>query len=175
MNDEMGLERQYVTFQLAGDLFGVEVTRSREILNNAQITAVPQTPEYMLGVINLRGHVVPVIDLRLRFGVPVAADTRDTCILVVEVDVEGEPVVIGVKADAVCEVLDLKPEQIEPPPRFGSKLHADFIMGMGQVDGSFMILLDIDRVFNSDELTLVQDLGDSGEPSHLDAEQAETA
>lgn len=157
--------KQFVTFRLSEDLFGIEVTRTREILGATQVTRVPQTPGYMLGVINLRSQVVPVIDMRMRLEVPVEEDTRDTCILVVEVEVEGETVVIGLKADAVCEVLDLPPERIEPPPRLGTRLRTEFIQGMGQVGEAFLILLDINRVFNSDELAMVQELGEFDVPS----------
>lgn len=151
--------KQYVTFCLAEELFGVEVSRTREILSVVSVTSVPQTPDYMLGVINLRGQVVPVIDLRLKLGMPTQEETQDTCIIVVEVLVDDEPVVVGVMADAVREVLDIHADQIEPPPRLGTKLKTEFIKGMGKVDEQFLILLDIDRVFNSDELAMVQDVG----------------
>jgi purine-binding chemotaxis protein CheW len=149
--------RQYVTFSLGKELFGVEVTRTREILSLTPVTRIPQTPEYMLGVINLRGQVVPVVDMRLKLGLPIKEETEDTCIIVVEVQVDGEPITVGALADAVREVLEIRSDQIEPPPRLGTRLKTEFINGMGKVDDAFLILLDIDRVFSSDELMILQD------------------
>lgn len=152
--------KQYVTFCLAEELFGVEVNRTREILSVISVTSVPQTPDYMLGVINLRGQVVPVIDMRLKLGLAAADETQDTCIIVVEVLVDGEPIVVGALADAVREVLEIKSDAIEPPPRLGTRLNTEFIKGMGKVDEAFLILLDIDKIFNSDELVLVQEIAE---------------
>lgn len=151
--------RQYVTFGLGGELFGVEVTRAREILDVVSVTKVPQTPDYLLGVINLRGQVVPVVDLRVKLGMPKNETTRDTCIIVMDVLVDGETVTVGGLADSVREVLELRDDQIEPPPRLGIKLKTEFIAGMGKVDEQFLILLDIDRVFSSEELAVFQDAG----------------
>ena len=150
--------KQYVTFCLAEELFGVEVSRTREILSVVSITSVPQTPDYMLGVINLRGQVVPVIDMRLKLGLPAGGESQETCIIVVEVMVDDEPIVVGALADAVHEVLEIRSDAIEPPPRLGTKLKTEFIKGLGKVDEDFLILLDIDKVFNSNELALVQDI-----------------
>ena len=151
--------QQYVTFNLGDELFGVEVTRAREILSVTPVTKVPQTPEYLLGVINLRGQVVPVIDMRLKLNLPVSEETEDTCIIVVEVQVDGEAIIVGALADAVREVLEIRSDQIEPAPRLGARLKTEFISGMGKVDEQFLILLNIDRVFSSDELAIVQDAG----------------
>ncbi|MCK4509194.1 MAG: chemotaxis protein CheW [Desulfuromonadales bacterium] len=148
--------QQYVTFSLGEELFGVEVTRAREILSLTPVTKVPQTPDYLLGVINLRGQVVPVVDMRLKLGLPAGAETEDTCIIVVEVQVDGEAIIVGALADAVREVMEIRSDQIEPPPRLGTRLNTEFINGMGKVDEQFMILLNIDRIFNSDELAWVQ-------------------
>lgn len=152
---------QFLTFTLADDVFAIDVTMAKEVLDLCDVTRVPQTPEYMLGVINLRGSVVPVIDMRLKFGMPAAERTRDTCIVVVEVDVDGDSVVVGALADSVREVLDLDSSQIEPPPRIGTRLNTDFIKGMGNIDGRFVIILDINRVFSAEELALVQGLSDT--------------
>ena len=151
--------QQYVTFSLGDELFGVEVTRAREILSVSPVTRVPQTPDSLLGVINLRGQVVPVIDMRLTLGLPVSEETEDTCIIVVEVQVDGEAIIVGALADAVREVLEIRSDQIEPAPRLGTRLKTAFINGMGKVDEQFLILLNIDRVFSSDELAIVQDAG----------------
>jgi purine-binding chemotaxis protein CheW len=151
--------QQYVTFGLGDELFGVEVTRAREILSVTPVTKVPHTPEYLLGVINLRGQVVPVVDMRLKLGLPVSEETEDTCVIVVEVHVDGETIIVGALADAVREVLEVSADQIEPAPRLGTRLKTEFITGMGKVDKQFLILLNIDRVFSSDELAIMQDAG----------------
>lgn len=150
--------QQYVTFALGEELFGVEVTRTREILSLTPVTKVPQTPDYLLGVINLRGQVVPVVDMRLKLGLTAGEETEDTCIIVVDVQVDGETITVGALADAVREVLDIHSDQIEPPPRLGTRLNTEFINGMGKVDEEFLILLNVDKVFSSDELSIVQDV-----------------
>jgi purine-binding chemotaxis protein CheW len=154
---------QFLTFTLAEDVFAIDVTMAREILDVCDVTRVPQTPEYMMGVINLRGSVVPVIDMRLKFGMDHVEQTRESCIVVVEVDVDGESVVVGALADSVREVLDLEPSQIEPPPRIGTRLNTEFIKGMGNLDDRFVIILDINKVFSAEELALVQGLTDRTE------------
>ena len=144
---------QYLTFQLENETFGVDVHKVREVLDAISITRVPRTPDYMLGVINLRGSVVPVIDLRQRFGLTQIDRTRDTCIVVLEVNLDGEQIVVGAQTDAVDEVLDIREEQIEPPPKLGTQVNVDFILGMGKVnDESFAMLLDIDKLFTAEEL-----------------------
>lgn len=149
---------QYLTFKLEEELFALDIGKVREVLDFTTITKVPQTPDYMRGVINLRGSVVPVVDLRLKFGMVMAEQTVNTCVIIVEVELEGERVVMGAMADAVQEVLDLEPDQIEPPPRIGTKLNTDFIKGMGKHNDQFIIILDIDKVFTSSELQLVQEI-----------------
>jgi purine-binding chemotaxis protein CheW len=145
---------QFLTFKLDNELFALDIEKVREVLDFTTITKVPQTPEYMRGVINLRGSVVPVVDLRLKFGNTAAEQTVNSCVIIVEVDMDGEKVVMGAMADAVQEVLDLEPDQIEPAPRIGTKLNTDFIIGMGKHADQFIIILDIDRVFATDELEL---------------------
>jgi len=146
---------QYLTFKLEDELFALDIGKVREVLDFTTITKVPQTPDYMRGVINLRGSVVPVVDLRLKFGMVMAEQTVNTCVIIVEVELEGEKVVMGAMADAVQEVLDLEPDQIEPPPRIGTKLNTQFIKGMGKHNEQFIIILDIDEVFTQGELDLV--------------------
>jgi len=140
-------------------LFAIDIGKVREVLDFTSITKVPQTPDYMRGVINLRGSVVPVVDLRLKFGQAMAEKTVNTCVIIVEVEMLGEKVVMGAMADAVQEVLDLEPGQIEPPPRIGAKLNLDFIRGMGKLADKFIIILNIDRVFTVDELELMNEAG----------------
>jgi purine-binding chemotaxis protein CheW len=144
--------RQYLTFKLDDEVFAVDVAKVREILELTSITKVPQTPPFMRGVINLRGSVVPVVDLRLKFGMTETERTVDTCIIVVEVTHEHETLVLGALADSVQEVFEMEPGQVEPAPRIGTKLNTDFILGMGKHDGQFIMILDIDRTFTTDEL-----------------------
>ena len=149
---------QYLTFKLEAELFALDIGKVREVLDFTSITKVPQTPDYMRGVINLRGSVVPVMDLRLKFGMALAETTVNTCVIIVEVEMDGEKVVMGAMADAVQEVLDLEPDQIEPPPRIGTKLNTDFIKGMGKHADQFIIILDIDKVFSSDDKETARDM-----------------
>ena len=156
MSVENGMEtNQYLTFRLDGEVFALGIDKVREVLDFTEMTKVPQTPEFMRGVINLRGNVVPVVDMRLKFGMAKTEKTVNTCIIITEIDLEGETTVIGALADSVQEVLDLEPDQIEPPPRIGTRLRTEFIKGMGKRDEQFIIILDIDRVFSSDELAVV--------------------
>lgn len=154
--------KQYLTYKLGDEVFGLDVAEVREILDFSTVTRVPQMPGFMLGVINLRGNVVPVIDMRLKFGMSKTEKTVNTCIVVVELQVEGVTTVIGALVDSVQEVFDLEPSQIEPAPKIGTKLRTDFIKGMGKHNDEFIILLDIDRVFSADELALVQDTSTGG-------------
>ena len=148
---------QYLTFKLEEELFALDIGKVREVLDFTSITKVPKTPYYMRGVINLRGSVVPVVDLRLKFGKTMAEQTVNTCVIIVEVEMDGEKVVMGAMADAVQEVLNLEPGQIEPPPRIGSKLNLEFIRGMGKHADQFIIILDIDKVFSVDGLELLHE------------------
>lgn len=149
--------RQYLTFKLSEEIFAVDVEKVREILELTTITKIPQTPEFMRGVINLRGSVVPVVDMRLKFGMPETERTVNTCIVVVEVACDGETLVLGALTDSVQEVFELEPEQIEPAPRIGTRIDTDFIQGMGKSDGQFIMILDIDRVFGAEELSFALD------------------
>lgn len=146
---------QYLTFTLDGEFFALDIAKVREVLEFTSVTRVPRTPDFMRGVINLRGNVVPVVDLRLKFGMSATEKTVNTCVIITEVAVDGEPTVLGALADAVQEVLELEPDQIDPPPRIGTRLDTAFIRGMGKRDDRFLILLDIDRVFTAAELDLV--------------------
>jgi purine-binding chemotaxis protein CheW len=152
--------RQYLTFELGQEVFALEVSYVREILELTNMTKVPKTPDFMRGVINLRGSVVPVLDLRLKFGMTAAEKTINTCIIVVEVNIDNEKTVIGVLVDSVQEVFELEPEQIEPPPRIGTQLRTDFIKGMGKKDDQFIIVLNIDKVFSAEEIALVEDINE---------------
>ncbi|MDD5286255.1 MAG: chemotaxis protein CheW [Desulfuromonadaceae bacterium] len=147
---------QYLTLVLDEEVFAVDVARVREILEMPTITKVPQVPEFMRGVINLRGCVVPVIDLHMKFGMQQAAQTVNTCIIVVEVDMDGENIVLGALADSVQEVIEMEPSQIEAAPHIGTHLRTEFLKGMGKHNERFVMILDIDKVFSGAELAAVQ-------------------
>lgn len=149
--------KPYLTFTLGEELFSVEVSKVREVLDYTNITKIPRTPEYMRGVINLRGSVVPVMDLRLKFGMSRTENKRNTCIIVLEINTDDETIILGALADSVQEVFELEPDQIEPAPRFGTKFKAEFLRGMGKRDENFIMILDIDKVFTTDELSIIQE------------------
>jgi len=148
---------QYLTFKLDDETFAVDVAKVREILDFSTVTKVPQTPDFMRGVINLRGSVVPVVDMRLKFGMSETEKTVDTCIIVLEILLDNETAVVGALADSVQEVLELEPENIEPAPRIGTKLNTDFLVGMGKQNETFIMILNIDKVFTLDELSAVSE------------------
>lgn len=143
--------RQYLTFRLGNEIFATDVAKVREVLDLTPITAIPRTPEFMAGVINLRGTVVPVVDFRLCFGMSKTESTHNTCIVVVEVLLNGETTVIGALADSVEEVIDLEPDQIEAAPRIGTTIRTEFIRGMGKRDTQFVMILDMDHVFSAEQ------------------------
>jgi purine-binding chemotaxis protein CheW len=148
--------RQYLTFKLGDEIFATDVAKVREVLDFTTITKIPRTPDFMSGVINLRGNVVPVVDLRLCFEMSKTVKTVNTCVVVVEMMLDGEPTVIGALADSVEEVIDLEPDQIEPAPKIGTEIRTDFIKGMGKRDSQFIMILDIDRIFSAEELAAVR-------------------
>ncbi len=150
---------QYLTFRLADEVFAVEVGRVREILDYTPVTKVPRTPGFMRGVINVRGSVVPVLDLRLKFGMEKTEQSVDTCIIVLEVTFEEEVITLGALADSVQEVIELEPGLIEPAPRLGGLIRTEFIKGMGKRENAFIMILDIDKVFSLDELEALQGPG----------------
>ena len=143
---------KYLTFQLGSEEFGVRVLKVREIMGLQEITAVPQTPAHVRGVINLRGKVIPVIDLRLKFGLEGAEYTQRTCIIVAQVQGESGPILVGVVVDGVSEVLNLTGAEIEDTPDFGDESAGQYLLGMAKVKGNVKILLDFDRVLSSLEL-----------------------
>jgi purine-binding chemotaxis protein CheW len=157
--------RQYMTFKLGDELFAIDVAQVREVLEVSQITKVPTAPAYMRGVVNVRGQATPVVDLRLRFGLAPRADTVHTRIIVMELDLDGEATVLGGVADSVHEVIELEPGNINPPPRIAMRWRTDFIQGMGKRGDDFIIILDVNAVFSSEELALVKDIdAQMGEP-----------
>ncbi len=153
---ELTKTTQFLTFILDAEVFAVNIAQVREVLDFTTITKVPRTPEFMLGVINLRGAVVPVVDMRKKFGIEEAEKTIKSCIVIMEVALDGEITVLGALVDSVREVLELDTDQIEPAPRIGTRLKTEFIMGMGKLEEQFIIILDINKVFSADELALQQ-------------------
>lgn len=154
--------KQYLTFVLGGENFALETSRVKEVLEYTTITRIPRMPDFLCGVINLRGNVVPVMDMRLKLGMPSAGRTVDTCIVIVEVDFDDESATIGCLVDSVKEVLEIEANEIEPPPKMGMRLGTDFIQGMARQGESFIIILDINRIFSIDEVALLQDAGGMG-------------
>ena len=149
-------EGKYLTFSLAEEEYGIGILKIKEIIGMMSITTVPQTPEFVKGVINLRGKVIPVVDLRLRFGMESMDYTERTCIIVVEIEGESGVVLIGIVVDAVSEVLNIKGEDVEETPTFGTKLNTDYILGMAKMEGGVKILLDIDRVLSNEEIAVLE-------------------
>ena len=153
---EMSTTTQYLTFQLQDEVFALDIAKVREVLDFTKITKVPRMPDFMCGVINLRGSVVPVVDLRLKLGMTTSDKTGSSCIIIMEVAADDGAVVLGALVDSVREVLDLASDHIEPPPKIGTKLRNEFIRGMGKQDDRFIIVLEIDKVFASDDASTAQ-------------------
>ncbi len=147
---------KYLTFSLADEEYGIGILKVKEINGMMPITSVPRTPDFVKGVINLRGKVIPVIDLRLKFGIPSIDYTDRTCIIVVEIDANDMTIQIGIAVDAVSEVLNIKEEEVENPPSFGTSVNTDYILGMAKIDSSVKILLDIDKVLSAEEITAIE-------------------
>lgn len=159
---ESGMGRQYLAFTLNGEIFAIDILQIREIIEFGHLTEVPMMPPTVRGVINLRGAVVPVIDLSARFGRDSLAVARRTCIVIVEIVEDGLAQTLGVMVDAVNEVLEIPAADIEPTPSFGARIRADFIAGMGRVNGRFVIILDVMRVFSVDEISDLASLASEG-------------
>jgi purine-binding chemotaxis protein CheW len=148
-------QTQFLTFLLAEESYAVSILRVREIIEHDTVTRVPNMPPSIRGVINLRGAVVPVVDLAVRFGLRDCQVTKRTCVIIVEVEVNGERLVIGLMADAVSQVIDLPPADIEPPPPFGTRVRVDFLQGLGKIGKRFVLILDLDRALSSTDLLSV--------------------
>lgn len=156
---------QYLTFLLGGETFAIGILSIKEIIEYGSVTTVPMMPDFVRGVINLRGAVVPVIDLAMRFSRTPSPITRRSCIVLIEVEAEGERYNIGVTVDSVNEVLEIPMSEIEPPPAFGAKIRSDFIGGMGKIDGKFVIILDADKVLSVDEMASLTNADGVANPS----------
>ena len=149
-------EGKYLTFTMADEEYGIGILKIKEIIGMMPITPVPRTPEYVKGVINLRGKVIPVVDLRLRFGMDAIEYNERTCTIVVEIEGNTGTVLMGIVVDSVSEVLNIKGEDIEDTPTFGTKLNTDYILGMAKMEGGVKILLDIDQVLKSEEIEILE-------------------
>lgn len=154
--DALQDQQQYLTFMLGGEMFAIGILAIKEIIEYGNLTEVPMMPDYIRGVINLRGSVVPVVDLSARFGRKSTELTRRTCIVIIEVAAGEEKQVVGVVVDAVNEVLEIPPAEIEAPPAFGARIRTDFIRGMGKVNGRFVIILNVGNVLSLDDLALLE-------------------
>ena len=149
-------EGKYLTFTLAGEEYGIGILKVREIVGMMNITRIPQTPSYVKGVVNLRGKVIPVVDLRLKFGIEAMDYTDRTCIIVVEIVGTAKDIPMGVVVDAVSEVINIRQSDIEETPNFGTRIDTDYILGMAKTNGGVKILLDIDRVLSAAEVTALE-------------------
>jgi len=149
-------EGKYLTFTMADEEYGIGILKIKEIIGMMPITTVPQTPEFVKGVINLRGKVIPVVDLRLRFGMEAIDYTDRTCIIVVEIAGSAGTIQIGIVVDAVSEVLNINEEEVEETPTFGTKLNTDYILGMAKMEGGVKILLDIDQVLSTEDVAVLE-------------------
>ncbi len=153
--DTITATAQYLTFKLREEVFALEISKVREVLEYTTVTKVPRTPDFMSGVINLRGNVVPVIDLNLKLGMPQTEKTINTCIIIVEISIPNNIIVVGALADSVQEVIEIEPENIEPVPKIGTNLNIEFLKGMGKKDDVFIMILDIDKVFTVEDISAV--------------------
>jgi len=157
-NDELKAINSYLSFKMGEEIFAANVSKVLNILEMTKVTKVPKAPEYMKGVINLRGTVLPVIDTRIKFGMSATEYTTNTCILVLDIEVDNESLHVGGLVDSVQEVLEIEPDEILPPPNIGSKYRSEFINGMYKLnDEQFIMLLDMDKVFSADDLVTLKE------------------
>ena len=160
---------QYLTFTLGEEVFALDIGTVREVLEYTAITRIPRMPTFMKGVINLRGHAVPVMDMRLKFGMPETEHTVNTCIIIVEVAREGDSVVLGALADSVREVVDMDQTEIENAPSMGAAVDAQFLRGIGKLGDEFVLLLDIDKSFSLDEIAAIAEMEGERQNAGVDA------
>ncbi len=153
---------QFLTFTLGKEIFALDIGTVREVLELTSITKIPRTPEFMRGVINLRGHAVPVVDMRMKLGMSKGEDTVDTCIIIVEIEFDGEFTVMGALVDSVREVFEMTPDTIEPAPKMGAAINAEYIKGMGRQNEQFIIIIDINKIFSAEELAMAKELAGAG-------------
>jgi len=165
------VQQQYLTFFLADEEYAINIQRVKEIIEYTTVTKVPKVPEWIRGVINLRGNVVPVVDLTVRFGLKERPVSKTTCIVIVEIEQDSERAVMGVIADAVNQVIDLAPKDIQEPPAFGTRVRLEYLFGMGKLGKKFALILNIDSVLSNTELLTVSTLQSSTINAPMDAGQ----
>ena len=163
------IQQQYLTFFLADEEYAINIQRVKEIIEYTTVTKVPKVPEWIRGVINLRGNVVPVVDLTVRFGLKERPVSKTTCIVIVEIEQDSERSVMGVIADAVNQVIDLAPKDIEEPPAFGTRVRLEYLFGMGKLGKKFALILNIDSVLSNTELLTVSTLQSPNVDAAIDA------
>jgi len=163
---------QYLTFFIGGEEYAVGILRVREIIQYGGVTRVPRAPRWVRGVINLRGSVVPVIDLAVRFEQAPCAPTRSTCIVIAEVELDSESVVVGVLADSVSQVFELPVADVQPAPSFGTRVRVDFLLGLGRAGERLLLLLDVDKLLSAEEVAAVHSLANAGDEAVADAPTA---
>ena len=157
-HDLNSLSGKYLTFKLSNETYGIEILKVQEIIGLMNITSIPRTPDFVRGVINLRGKVIPVIELRKKFNMETVEDTDHTCIIVVQVMGTGTPITMGILVDEVSEVVDITENQLEPPPSFGTNIDTAFILAMGKLRDTVVILLDIDKVLTANEMQRISSI-----------------
>ena len=167
--------QQYLTFMIAGEEYAISLLKVKEIIEYDTVTPVPKTPEWVRGVINLRGSVVPVIDLAVKFRLPASLAGRLTCIVITEVECGGEATIMGVMADSVRQVIDLKPEDVEHPPTFGTRVKVDYLLGMARSGKKFCLILNTEKVLSTDELLEMSEAIDQPADDQVSPEPLVTA
>jgi purine-binding chemotaxis protein CheW len=168
-------QQQYLTFLLCGQEYAISILRVKEIIGYDTVTTVPKTPKWVRGVINLRGKVVPVVDLAVRFGLEERPVTKTSCIIIVERQLESQNTMMGVMADAVSQVMDISAGEVQQVPAFGTRIKVDYLQGMAQLGKKFALLLDVDKVLSADELTDLQETSVIGEKANARAASAPSA
>jgi purine-binding chemotaxis protein CheW len=163
----MATPTQYLTFRIADETYAVGILKIREILRYETVTKVPTTPQSIRGVLNLRGRVVPVVDLAVRLGLPESTVTKWSCVIIVETELDGEQTVMGVMVDSVKEVIELLSNEIEPPPPFGTQVRVSYLTGMAKCDNKFILILDIDEILASEEIMSIPELRQALEADEL--------
>jgi purine-binding chemotaxis protein CheW len=166
-NEIMKDINQFLTFMLGKETFAVDISTVREVLELTAVTHIPRTPTFMRGVINLRGNAVPVVDMRQKLGMSAQKDTVETCIIIVEIDFEGDITVMGALVDSVNEVFEMGENDIEPAPKMGAAVDASYIKGMGRQDNEFIIIMDIGKIFSAEELAMAKQTVNEGETDEL--------
>jgi len=168
-NEIMKDINQFLTFMLGKEIFAVDISTVREVLELTAVTRIPRTPKFMRGVINLRGNAVPVVDMRQKLGMSAQEDTVETCIIIVEIDFEGDITVMGALVDSVNEVFEMGEKDIEPAPKMGAAVDASYIKGMGRQDDDFIIIMDIGKIFSAEELAMAKQAVNADEADELSA------